>query len=75
MGGKGKWAEDGEADENQRNKASYLCAECGGGGEDITGFVGEFVGFTPLPVALQLGHLSERQPHHPCKQRVQSNRN
>jgi len=55
-GGKVKQAEDGEADENQRNKAPYLCAECGGEGEDIMGFVGDFVGITPLSVALQLGH-------------------
>ncbi|KAM7113024.1 uncharacterized protein J5F26_004443 isoform 1-T1 [Ciconia maguari] len=38
-GGKGKQAEDGEADENQRNKSSYLCAKHGDGGEDITGFI------------------------------------
>lgn len=65
--GKGKQAEGGGADENQRNKASYLCAECAGGGEDIMGFVGEFIGFTPLSIALQLGHLSERQLCHPCR--------
>lgn len=46
-GGKGRQTEDGEAGEDQKNEASYLCAECGCG-EDIMGFVGEFVGFAPL---------------------------
>lgn len=59
-GGKGKQADDGEADDDQRNEVSYLCARCGCG-EHIMGFVGEFVGFTPLSVVLQL-----RQPCPPC---------
>lgn len=59
-GGKGKQAEDGEAE------VSYLCARCGCG-KDM-GFVGEFVGFTPLSVVLQL-----RQPYPPCTWRVQNN--
>lgn len=67
MLGKVKQTEDGEANENQRNKALYLCAECGGGGKDIMGLGGEFVGFTPLSVALQLQHLSDKQSCHPCR--------
>lgn len=64
-GGKGRQTEDGEANEDQRNEVSYLCARYGCGG-DIPGPVDDFVGFTPLSVVLHLRQLSERHPSHSC---------